>query len=198
MYKRVHSILRETNLRLVELEDQVLRRWVAKMRPEKLAGAKSRSTLLVTVVNPAGFLLSFQSSLFLSIRTLLYITMCLRKNPLLWGNSLGTCLWLNPSPGNGRSKARKRGHQGLEFLKWALISQTAWHNEVGVRVVLVIVLGCFLCCGNQWSEAGEGLGNLQELMLEREKEQKIHDYLPFFLSNHYKMLSASTFAQDAT
>lgn len=39
-------------------------------------------------------------------------------------------------------------------------------------MVLVIVLGCLLCCSNQWSEAGEGLGNLQELMLERKKEQR--------------------------
>lgn len=36
-------------------------------------------------------------------------------------------------------------------------------------VALVIVLGRLLCCSNQWSEAGEGLGNLQELMLEWRK-----------------------------
>lgn len=64
--------------------------------------------------------------------------------------------------GNG-NKVRRRGPQGLEFLK--CFSQKAWHNEAGVSVVLVIVLGCLLCCSNQWSEAGEGLGNLQELML---------------------------------
>ena len=75
-------------------------------------------------------------------------------------------------PGNGRSKARKREHQGLEFLKWALISQKAWHNEAGVSMVLVIVLSCLLCCSNEWSEAGEGLGNLQELMLEKKKKAK--------------------------
>lgn len=68
-------------------------------------------------------------------------------------------------PENGRSKARKREHQGLEFLELALISRKAWHNEAGASVVLVIVLGCLLCCSDQWSEAGEGLGNLQELML---------------------------------
>lgn len=64
-------------------------------------------------------------------------------------------------------------------------------------MVLVIVLGRLLCCCNQWSEAGEGLGNLQELMLERKKRAKMHDYLPFFLSNHHKMLGASIFAQGA-
>lgn len=69
--------------------------------------------------------------------------------------------------GNGRSKARRRGHQELEFLKCAFISQKAWHNEAGVGVVLVIVLCCLLCSSNQWSEAGEGLGNLQELMLQQ-------------------------------
>lgn len=68
-------------------------------------------------------------------------------------------------PGNGKSKARKREYQGLEFLELALISRKAWHNEAGVSVVLVIVLGCLLCCSDQWSEAGEGLGNLQELVL---------------------------------
>lgn len=65
----------------------------------------------------------------------------------------------------GGGKARKREHQGLEFLELALISRKAWHNEAGVSVVLVIVLGCLLCCSDQWSETGEGLGNLQELML---------------------------------
>lgn len=75
-------------------------------------------------------------------------------------------------PGNGRSKARKREHQGLEFLELALISRKAWHNEAGLSVVLVIVLGCLLCCSDQWSEAGEGLGNLQELMLEKKNRAK--------------------------
>lgn len=70
-------------------------------------------------------------------------------------------------PGNGRSKARKREHQGLEFLELALISQKAWHKEAGVSVVLVIVLGCLLCSSDEWSEAGEGLGNLEELMLQQ-------------------------------
>lgn len=80
-------------------------------------------------------------------------------------------------PENGGSKARKREHQGLEFLELALISQKAWHKEAGVSVVLVIVLGCLLCCSDEWSEAGEGFGNLQELMLEKKKkEQKTHDY----------------------
>jgi hypothetical protein len=38
-----------------------------------------------------------------------------------------------------------------------------------MSVVSVIVLGCLFCCSNQWSQAREGLGNLQELMLEEEK-----------------------------
>lgn len=41
-----------------------------------------------------------------------------------------------------------------------------------MSVVLVIVLGCLLCCSDEWSEAGEGLGNLEELMLEKKKKSK--------------------------
>ena len=41
------------------------------------------------------------------------------------------------------------------------LAQRGWGD-----VVLVIVLGCLLCCSNQGSGAGEGLGNLQELMLQ--------------------------------
>lgn len=43
-----------------------------------------------------------------------------------------------------------------------------------MSVVLVIVLGCLLCCSDEWSEAGEGFGNLQELMLEKKKKSKRH------------------------
>lgn len=62
--------------------------------------------------------------------------------------------------GNGRSKVRRGGHQGPEFPKGVFISSKAWHNEAGVSVASVIVLGCLLCCSDQWGEAGERLGNL--------------------------------------
>lgn len=77
------------------------------------------------------------------------------------------------------------------------MSQKAWHNEAGVSVALVIVLGCLLCCSNQWSEAGEGLGNLQELMLGRKEKSKRH-VTTILSQNHYKMLRASMFYKGAT
>ena len=68
--------------------------------------------------------------------------------------------------------ARQRRASGAGISEMSIyfteaLAQWGWGD-----VVLVIVLGCLLCCSDQWSEAGEGLGNLQEMMLKRRKRTK--------------------------